>query len=198
MKLLAHRTTVMVMAVVLTILLNACASDADREDKVSDSVSNWNDADSRLAAKQMAGKILSGKWLSDYNQAYGIKPTVIVGTVRNLSREHVNTGAFIADMERELMSSGKVGYIASSSEREELRELILDKDSHATSASRKALGEETGADYMLKGSINSMVDAVSGKQVLFYQLDLTLIELATNRSAWTGKQKIRKTINKAR
>jgi uncharacterized protein (TIGR02722 family) len=186
------------MTVVFSFLLSACALDAGRDDKATgtDQAGNWSDTDSRLAAEQMASKVLSGKWLNNYNQAGDKKPTVIVGTVRNLSREQLDTSSFIVEIERELMASGKIGYIASSSKREELREMIREQDSHATDASRKSLGEKTGADYMLKGSINSLVDAISGEQVLFYQIDLTLIELATNRNVWTGKQKIRKVIDK--
>ena len=49
---------------------------------------------------------------------------------------------------------------------------------------------------MLKGSINTIIDAVSGEQVRFYQVDLTLIDLANNRKVWVGQKKIKKTIEK--
>jgi hypothetical protein len=49
---------------------------------------------------------------------------------------------------------------------------------------------------MLKGSINSIVDAISGEQARFYQIDLTLIELGSNRKVWAGQKKIKKTIEK--
>ena len=63
---------------------------------------------------------------------------------------------------------------------------------------RKAMGQETGADFMLKGTINTIIDAVSGEQVRFYQVDLTLIDLASNRKVWVGQKKIKKTIEKSR
>mgnify|MGYP000205166593 FL=1 len=59
------------------------------------------------------------------------------------------------------------------------------------------LGQEVGADFMLQGSINTIVDAVSGEQARFYQVDLTLIELGTNRKVWLGQKKIKKTIEKS-
>ncbi|MEN8712169.1 MAG: hypothetical protein ABF326_08235 [Arenicellales bacterium] len=49
---------------------------------------------------------------------------------------------------------------------------------------------------MLQGSINSIVDAVSGEQARFYQIDLTLIELGSNRKVWVGQKKIKKTVEK--
>jgi len=58
------------------------------------------------------------------------------------------------------------------------------------------MGQETGADFMLKGTINTIIDAISGEQVRFYQVDLTLIDLASNRKVWVGQKKIKKTIEK--
>jgi PBP1b-binding outer membrane lipoprotein LpoB len=58
------------------------------------------------------------------------------------------------------------------------------------------MGQEIGADFMLKGSINTIVDAISGEQARFYKFDLTLIDLANNRKVWVGQKKIKKTIEK--
>ena len=59
------------------------------------------------------------------------------------------------------------------------------------------MGKEIGADFMLKGTINTIIDAISGEQVRFYQVDLTLIDLANNRKVWVGQKKIKKTIEKS-
>jgi PBP1b-binding outer membrane lipoprotein LpoB len=99
-------------------------------------------------------------------------------------------------MERELINSGQVEFVASAKEREEVRAEVKDQDLYASEATRKAIGEETGADYMLTGSINSIVDAISGEQARYYQIDLTLIELGTNKKVWIGQKKIKKTIEK--
>ena len=165
-------------------------------DTVTDLSGNWNDTDSRLVAQEMIQDVLSRNWLSKFNRDKGKAPTVIVGTVRNLSHEHINTRTFIADMERELINSGEVEFVASANAREEVRSEVKDQDLNATEETRKAMGNEVGADFMLQGSINSIVDAVSGEQARFYQIDLTLIELGTNRKVWVGQKKIKKTVEK--
>ena len=144
----------------------------------------------------MIQDVISSSWLSKFNRSSGKAPTVIVGTVRNLSHEHINTRTFIADMERELINSGEVEFVASAEDREEIRREVKEQDLHATEETRKAMGQEIGADFMLQGSINSIVDAVSGEQARFYQIDLTLIELGTNRKVWVGQKKIKKTVEK--
>jgi uncharacterized protein (TIGR02722 family) len=182
----------------LLLLLAGCSPTVTRveSDTVTDLSGNWNDTDSRLVAEEVIQDVLSRSWLTKYNRSHGKAPTVIVGTVRNLSHEHINTRTFIADMERELINSGEVEFVASAIDREEVRAEIKEQDLHASEATRKAMGNEIGADFMLQGSINSIVDAISGEQARYYQIDLTLIELGTNRKVWVGQKKIKKTVEK--
>ncbi len=180
----------------LLFLLAACSPGVTRveSDSVTDLSGNWNDTDSRLVADEMIHDVLSRPWLSEFRRSHDKAPTVIVGTVRNLSHEHINTSTFIADMERALVNSGEVDFVASAKDRKEVRSEVKDQDLNATEESRKALGKEMGADFMMQGSINSIFDAVDGEQVRFYQVDLTLIELGTSRKVWLGQKKIKKTI----
>ena len=179
-------------------MLAACNPTVTRieSDAVTDLSGNWNDTDSRLVAQEMIQDVLSRAWLNKFNRSQGKAPVVIVGTVRNLSHEHINTRTFIADMERELINSGEVEFVASAKEREEIRHEVKEQDLHSSEATRKAMGEEIGADFMLQGSINTIVDAVSGEQARFYQIDLTLIQLGSNRKVWIGQKKIKKTVEK--
>ena len=166
-------------------------------DTVTDLSGNWNDTDSRLVAEEMIRDVLSRNWLPKFTSKHGRQPTVIVGTVRNLSHEHINTRTFIADMERELINSGEVEFVASAEDRKEVRSEVKDQDLNASEETRKAMGQEVGADFMLQGSINTIVDAIDGEQARYYQIDLALIELGTNRKVWVGQKKIKKTIEKS-
>ena len=198
MKLSTLKINLLIMLSGLLFLLAACNPTVTRveSDSVTDLSGNWNDTDSRLVAEEMIQDVLSRSWLSNFNRSSGRSPTVIVGTVRNLSHEHINTRTFVADMERELINSGEVEFVASAKDREEVRSEVKEQDLHATEETRKAMGQEIGADFMLQGSINSIVDAVSGEQARFYQIDLTLIELGSNRKVWVGQKKIKKTVEK--
>ena len=192
-----HVISMIIMAVALAGLA-ACGQQVTRveSDSVTDLSGNWNDTDSRLVAEEMIQDALSRSWLTRFNREQGKPPTVIVGEVRNLSHEHINTRTFIADMERALINSGDVEFVASSEERKEVRSERKDQDLHASEETRKAMGQEIGADFMLKGTINTIVDAIADEQARFYQVDLTLIELANNRKVWVGQKKIKKTIEK--
>ena len=183
-------------AVVAAVIFSGCSSAPKVErigvDEVRDLSGRWNDTDSRLVAEQMVGDVLRRPWLQEFKARTGRKPVVIVGTVRNLSSEHIQVDTFIADIERELINSGQVKFVASSHERGEVRGERVDQQSYARESTAARLAAETGADYMLKGSIKTTIDAVSGKQVKFYQVDLELIGLENNEKAWIGCKKIKK------
>ncbi len=163
-------------------------------DQTTDISGRWNDTDSRLTAEAMIKDVLSRPWLTDFEMDKGKKPTVIVGTIRNKSSEHIPVDVFVKDMERELINSGQVEFVASKTERDEVREERLDQQTHAAVETAKELGNETGADFMLKGTINSIVDSFEGQKAVYYQVDLELINMETNSKVWLGNKKIKKMI----
>lgn len=193
------RTLGLLFLLSLMVLSSACGTKVTRVDTetVTDLSGEWNDTDSRLVSREMIDDVLSRPWVSDYTRKYNRPPTVIVGEIRNLSHEHINTRTFISDLERELINSGEIDFVASATERTAVRDERVDQDLHAREETRKAMGQETGADFMLQGTINTIVDAVKGEQVRFYQVDLTLIDMLSNRKVWIGQKKIKKSIQKS-
>ena len=60
----------------------------------------------------------------------------------------------------------------------------------------KQWGRELGADFILQGSISSIVDDVQNQMVIYYQIDLELSNLESNEVVWMGDQKIKKLVRK--
>lgn len=194
------RVTVRISLLLISILLVvSCATKVERvaPEEVRDLSGLWNDTDSRLVSEEMIADVLARPWLKDFTRTHKSRPAVIVGEIRNLSHEHINVNTFVGDIERALINSGRVDFVASRDEREEIREERKDQDVYAREDTRKAMGMEIGADYMLKGSINSILDTEGKRQVRYYQIDLTLISLADNRVTWIGQKKIKKFVTKA-
>jgi len=189
------------LAVILAALLVAgCGTKVTRidTDEAVDLSGDWNDTDSRMVAEEMISDALSHPWTSNFAGENGRAPTVIVGTVRNFSHEHINVKTFVADMERALINSGRIEFVASSDERGEIREERTDQDLNASDETRNEAGQEIGADFMLNGQINTIVDVEGDEQVRYYQVDLTLISLADNRKVWLGQKKIKKLVEKGK
>jgi len=156
----------------------------------------WNDTDSRLVADEMISDCLSRPWRSQHWEKEGKKPIVIVGQIRNKSTEHIATGTFIGDIERAFINSGEAEIVASAEEREQIRDERADQQQYSSDESMAQWGRELGADYMLGGVINTIEDKEGGEMVMFYQVDLNLIDLERNTKVWQGQKKIKKYIGR--
>ncbi|HEB56242.1 MAG TPA: penicillin-binding protein activator LpoB [Gammaproteobacteria bacterium] len=188
------------LTIFTALLVSACATQVQRVDvnKDIDLSGAWNDTDSRLVSETMINDMLERPWYRNYTRKHNNPPAVIVGEIRNLSHEHINVATFVADIERAMINSGKINFVASSTERKEIRAERKDQDINASDATRKAMGQEMGADFMLKGSINTIIDMEGKTQLRYYQVDLTLISLGDNRKVWLGQKKIKKLIKNSR
>ena len=159
----------------------------------------WNDVDSRMVADAIVQQSFAASWITDHMRGRGGEsPTVIVGTVRNRSMEHIPVNTFVRDLEMAYVGSGQVRLVASGVEREEIRDERVDQQEFASAASRARLAMEQGADYMLQGEIQSIEDQEGRRRVVFYQVDLTLVNLENNTRVWVGQHKIKKYIENPR
>jgi len=188
--------------VVVLLILAGCAQETKitRVDSgvVTDLSGRWNDTDSRMVAEAMVKDALGYPWLSNFSSAKRRQPVVVVGTIQNSSHEHINVGTFVTDLERELTNSQKVTFVAGKDDREELRTERKEQAIHAREDTQKAPGKEIGADYMMKGTIATILDEADGTKAVFYQIDLQMIDLENNTKAWYGQKKIKKVIERKR
>ncbi len=165
---------------------------------VTDLSGRWNDTDSQMVAEAMVKEALANPWLGNFTKGKNRQPVVIVGTVLNKSHEHINVGTFVNDLERELTNSQKVTFVAAKGERDEVREERREQAVHAREDTQKAPGKEIGADYMMRGSIATILDEQDGAKAVFYQIDLEMVDLENNVKSWFGQKKIKKVIEKKR
>jgi len=165
---------------------------------VTDLSGRWNDTDSQMVAEAMVKEALANPWLGNFTKGKNRQPVVIVGTVLNKSHEHINVQTFVNDLERELANSQKVTFVAGKGEREEVREERREQAVHAREDTQKAPGKEIGADYMMRGSIATILDEQDGAKAVFYQVDLEMVDLENNVKSWFGQKKIKKVVEKKR
>ena len=191
----SHR---MIFGIIFLVCVTAgCATKVIRMEpgKVTDFSGSWNDTDARLVAEEMIKDCLSRNWINDFNKSSGKIPTVIVGSVRNNTFEHISSNVFIEDLERELMNSGKVQFVVAKDARVEVRQERVDQQAGNTEHSTiSEKGHEIGADFMLQGNIASIKDQVKGKYAVFYQVTLELVDMKTNQKKWISQKEIKKLV----
>ena len=185
--------------VVLTIaLINGCANrKITRVDpnETIDLSGRWNDSDSRLVSEEMIGDVLTSAWLPRYTKANDKRPVVVVGLVENKSHEHINSETFIKDIEKAIIRDGNIRLVVAGEKRNELRKERAEQQDYASPETTKKWGKELGADFILQGTINSIVDAYKKQKVVTYEIDLQLTNIETNEVVWMGDKKIKKQIS---
>ncbi len=195
-----QKTLSLITMAILVCVVSACGGKKVRRidpESTTDLSGYWNDTDSRIVADEMIQDALSHPWIQKHQRKTGEDPVVIVGLIRNRSEEHIATGTFTRDLERAYINSGQVRVVASSGEREELREERFEQQDWANEETRKKLRDETGADYMLSGTIEVIIDREGGTEVKFYQIDLNLTDIESNERVWIGQAKIKKEITRS-
>ncbi|WP_066756744.1 penicillin-binding protein activator LpoB [Crocinitomix algicola] len=183
-----------VLVALFAVGLQSCfrsVSRVDPEEQI-DISGKWNDVDSRMTADAMIEQVLGEIWLKKHMSDKGEKPVVIVGFVKNKSHEHIDAETFMKDIEKSFITSQKVRLVQGGEKREAIRGERADQQDNASVSTMKKWGLEIGADYMMQGSINSIVDALDRKKVVYYQIDLELTNIQTNEIVWIGDKKIKK------
>lgn len=189
------------LMILSAIIITSCAtSGVDRLDENynEDLSGYWNDTDIRIVSESLVNECLSAPWILDYLMNSGnMKPTVIVGQIQNRSSEHMDTTIISKKFEMALVNSGKVNTVADFYFRDDVRDEKLDQQYNASSETAAQLGEETGADFMLQGSVKFNLDQVSNTAIRTYYVDMELINIESGQKVWLGQDTVKKKVQKS-
>ncbi len=191
----------MAFAVVLVLTAGCRSTRVERvdPDTVVDLSGYWNDTDVRIVAESLIEDCVNAPAITNYIRSNGKLPVVIVGSFRNDSDEHIDTSILTKKFETALINSGKVDFVASSSERGEIRQEREEQQVWASEETAKRLANETGADFMLIGSVKTMVDQLDNTSTRTYWVYAELIDIESNRKLWLGENsEIKKVITRSK
>ena len=187
-----------------TVALTGCSSTPDvQRIEATDQIDlsgYWNDTDVRIVANDIISQCLESPRIKNYAASHGGKlPVVIVGTYKNMSDEHIDTTILTKKLEAALINSGKVNFVANASERGEIREERNDQQTNASEETAANLGNETGADYMIIGSVKTIVDSNGKQMTRTYFVSTEMIDIETNMKIWMNENdNIKKLITRPR
>jgi TolB-like protein len=174
------------------ILLPACGSTSvKRVDSgtVTDLSGYWNDTDVRIVCDSLIRACLSSSRVVQENGRLGRAPVFLVGPFRNESDEHIDTGIIADTMEAAIFNSGQADFVAGGATREALRRERLDQQSNAGEETAKRLANETGADFLLTGSVKTIVDQSGNTRTRTYYVTAELTNLESNIRLWMDQNR---------
>ena len=181
------------------ILVTGCGRSIRRTDasSITDLAGRWNDTDARTVAETITSQIVNGEWLNNYESQYSESeiPVIVIGRISNATTEHIDTEVFVDRVETALINSNLIEVVARNIERSELRDEREYQSVFASSSSAAEWGNELGADYILMGTLKSIIDEYGGERVIYYLTSLDLINTETAVKVWSGECEIKKIIN---
>ena len=193
------KRSLVIAALVIAVLLVSIPSCSSLKVKRIDENENidlsgsWNDTDIRQVCSSLIDSCLSGGWINSYILD---KPAIRVGRIVNNSSEHIDTAIIAQKIEEALINSGKTKFLADSSTISQVRQEQADQQYFA--ADPVALAAETGADFLLQGSVRTNVDQIEGKTVRTYYVSLELVNVQTAEKAWVGNDTVKKYITRSK
>jgi uncharacterized protein (TIGR02722 family) len=144
----------------------------------------WNDSDVRIVCDSLIKACLESPRVAQEIARRGGTPTVLVGNFRNESDEHIDTSIISSTMEVAIFNSGKLDFVAGGGARAELRAERQDQQGNASEATAAALGNETGADFLLTGSVKTIIDRAGGTATRTYFVTAEMTNIETNARMW--------------
>lgn len=147
----------------------------------------WSQKDVNEISKAMIDEVILSPRVAKFEVANARVPVVIVGKISNKSRENIDTSLLAKSFQTAIINSGVLEFVADAGQRTQLREEKADQADYAYDTA-KSIGNEQAADFMLQGSVSTLVQTEGKNSVRSYTVDMQLIDIESNRIIWQGME----------
>lgn len=182
----------------LSFALSACGpkafvkgqyDDPQKENLMND---QWSETDMQKTVETMVASMVKHPSISTAKKP----PILMVTNLQNKTSEHIDTQSIMDMVRVELTNSGKVAFID-----KEARQDIADEYNYQNSGmvgeeTKKGPGGQVGADFIVNGRLDSIVQEVGKDKTVYYKVTLNMTNLKTGVITWTNQKQIRKAYKK--
>jgi uncharacterized protein (TIGR02722 family) len=163
--------------------------DPQRENLLND---QWSETDMQVAVKNMVGSLVSHNSIANAKKL----PIVMVTKLQNKTSEHIDTQNIMDMVRVELTNSGRVNFVDKEAREDIAGEYNYQNSGMVSEETKKGPGGQIGADFIINGRLDSIVQEVGKEKTVYYKLTLNLTNLKTGIVAWTNHKEIRKAFKK--
>lgn len=163
--------------------------DPQRENLMND---QWSETDMQVAVKSMVTSMLSHDAIANAKKP----PIVMVTNLQNKTSEHIDTQSVMDMIRVELTNSGRVNFVDKEAREDISNEYGYQNSGMVSEETKKGPGGQIGADFIVNGRLDSIVQEVGKEKTVYYKLTLNLTNLKTGIIAWTNHKEIRKAYRK--
>lgn len=163
--------------------------DIERENLLND---QWSETDMQNAVKDLVASLLAHPDIAKATT----RPVVMITQLQNKTSEHIDTQSVMDSIRVELSRSGKLNFIDKEARQDVSDEYNYQNSGMVSEETKKGPGGQIGADYVLNGRLDSIVQEVGKEKTVYYKLTLNLTNLKSTMIVWTDHKQMRKMFKK--
>lgn len=154
----------------------------------------WSESDMQAAVKDLVNSATSHPAIANAKRP----PIVMVTRLQNKTSEHIDTQSITDMFQVELMRSGKVTFVDKAAREDIAEEYDYQDSGMVERESKKTKGGQVGADFIMNGRLDSIVQEAGKDKTVYYKLTMNLTNLKTGLIQWTDHKQLRKMYKKKR
>lgn len=152
----------------------------------------FSENDLQLIARTMVNSLSASPLIA----GSAAPPAVIIGKMRNRTTEHIDMGALSDRIRTALIQTGKFRFVDAENRGDIAEEYEYQRSGYVDPRQAKGPGGQTGADYLLTGTLTSNVQEVGRDKLVYYKATFQLTGLLTSEIVWSEEKEIRKAYKK--
>lgn len=198
MNRLLQLTTTLALSALTTVVLSSCGPKAfvkgDYEDPEKANLLNdqWSETDMQNVVRDLVGSLTVHPAIRDSKTP----PVVMITQLQNKTSEHIDTQSVMDMVRVDLMKTGKVGFIDKEARQDIADEYNYQNSGMVSKESKKGPGGQMGADFIINGRLDSIVQEVGKDKTVYYKVTLNMTNLKTGMIVWSDNKQLRKAYKK--
>lgn len=154
----------------------------------------WSETDMQKTVHDMVASMVAHPVIANAKAP----PVVLVTQLQNKTSEHIDTQSVMDMVRVELTKTGKVSFIDKEAREDISSEYNYQNSGMVNDATKKGPGGQIGADYVVNGRLDSIVQEVGKDKTVYYKVTLNMTNIKTSVISWTDQKQIRKVYKKKR
>lgn len=163
--------------------------DVERENNLND---QWSETDMQKSVKELVDSLVAHPAVAQAKKP----PLVMVTNLQNKTTERIDTQNIMDMIRVELTKRGRVQFVDKEAREDIKSEYDYQGSGMVSDETKKGPGGQTGADFILNGRLDQIVQEVGRDKSVYYKLTLNLTNLKTSVINWTDYKQLRKTYKK--
>lgn len=163
--------------------------DVQRENLLND---QWSETDMQKAVADLVASMEKSRAFRNMKT----DPVVMITGLQNKTSEHIDTQSIMDMLRVELMRSDRMQFVDKEARQDVSDEYQYQNSGMVDNSTAKGPGGQIGADFIINGRLDSIVQEIGKEKTVYYKLTLNMTNLKTNVIAWSDYKQIRKAFKK--